>query len=161
MPITQRLYEKAMGAAVALPIDPTPSVTPSVTPSITVTPTISTTPSVTPSISITPSVTATPSVTPTPSTSQAHWYTVNIYNCSTAGGNINCGQFVGQTTVFSYSTNLSMSYYYPSSSVSGSVTSSFIYQPISTASSGSNVVYLNTATGYISCTLACSASLAS
>jgi len=149
MPVTQRLYEKAQSAVIAQPT-PTPTVSVSVTPSIT--PTISITPSVTPSI--TPSVTVTPSIsiTPTPSTSQARWYTANIYNCSTAGGNINCGQFVGQTTLFSYSTNLSMSFYYPSAS--------FIYQPISTTASGSTVTYISGITGYTSCATACSASLA-
>ena len=149
MPVTQRLYEKAQSAVIAQPT-PTPTISVSATPSIT--PTISITPSVTPSI--TPSVTVTPSIsiTPTPSTSQANWYTANIYNCSTAGGNINCGQFVGQTTLFSYNTNLSMSFYYPSAS--------FIYQPISTSASGSAVTYLSDITGYTSCATACSASLA-
>ena len=152
MPITRRLYDKAMGAAVAYSVDPTPSITPSVTPTISVTPSISITPSVTPSISITPSVTPSVTITPTPSTSQAHWYTANIYNCSTAGGTVNCGQFVGQTTLFSYNTNLSMSYYYPSAS--------YIYQPISTTASGSAVTYLTGVVGYASCATACSASLA-
>jgi hypothetical protein len=149
MPITLRVYEKAQSAVIAQPT-PTPSTTISATPSVT--PTISITPSVTPSISITPSVTPSVTITPTPSTSQAHWYTANIYNCSTAGGTVNCGQFVGQTTLFSYNTNLSMSYYYPSAS--------YIYQPISTTASGSAVTYLTGVVGYASCATACSASLA-
>jgi hypothetical protein len=149
MPITQRLYEKAQSAVIAQPT-PTPSTTISATPSVT--PSISITPSVTPSI--TPSVTVTPSIsiTPTPSPSSAYCYTVNIYNCSTAGGNINCGQFIGQTTLFSYNTNLSMSFYYPSAS--------YIIQPISMAASSSAATFYTGSTGYNNCALACSASLA-
>jgi hypothetical protein len=149
MPVTQRLYEKAQSAVIAQPT-PTPTISVSATPSIT--PTISITPSVTPSISITPSVTPSITVTPTPSTSQANWYTANIYNCSTAGGNINCGQFIGQTTLFSYNTNLSMSFYYPSAS--------YIIQPISIAASSSAATYYTGSTGYNNCALAYSASLA-
>jgi hypothetical protein len=149
MPVTQRLYEKAQSAVIAQPT-PTPSTTISATPSVT--PTISVTPSVTPSISITPSVTPSLTPTPTPSPSSFYCYTVNIYNCSTAGGNINCGQFVGQTTLFSYNTNLSMSFYYPSAS--------YVVQPISMAASSSAVTYYTGSTGYNNCALACSASLA-
>jgi len=99
----------------------TPSVTPTVTPSIT--PTITVTPSITPSITPTITVTPTKTVTPTPTASPAYVYLANVYGCSSVNNQAQCGQLIGQTTIYNGLTDFTIGAYY--------VSSSKILQPIS------------------------------
>ena len=139
MPLTERLYKKNNAV---INVAPTPPNTPSVTPSISITPSISLTPSETPSISITPSETPSISITPTPTPSLAYNYLFNVYNCLDG----NCNQFLSQKVGFSYSTSLTIGYYYPSGSL--------VVQPIS-ISSGITEFILSNTTGYNNCASVC------
>ena len=145
MPITKRLYEKTSGVLnVPSSILPSPSVSP--TPSVT--PTVTVTPSITPTISVSPSIPASPSVTPTPTPSTAYYYVANIYACSIIGGQLQCGQYLGQGDIYS-NTALAIGKYYINNS-----TSSQIYQAVSETTNPISPVTVNS-TSYNSCYEAC------
>lgn len=113
MPITARLYEKEL-AALNVQTSQLPTVTP--TPTISVTPSISITPSETPSISVTPSITVTISLTPTPSPSVAYYAVASKFNCLSTNNNISCGQYVGNTYIYSGTNSFSFGKFYASGS---------------------------------------------
>lgn len=148
MPITKRQYEKdqaVLNIQTSVSVTPSITATPSITPTISVTPSI--TPTVTPSITITPSI----SITPSPTPSSAYFYLSNIYNCYSGSGLIECGQFIGQTSIYNPSSNFTVGNFYTGSN-------NLIYQPVSVTTSGSGAITVNGGAGYTSCTLACSSS---
>jgi|LakMenEpi03Aug12_release.lakeMendotaPanAssembly.Ray.scaffolds.fasta_scaffold357535_2 hypothetical protein len=148
MPVTRRQYEKdqaVLNIQVSITATPTISVTPSVTPTISVTPSV--TPTVTPTISVTPSI----SITPSPTPSSAYFYLANIFTCYSGSGLIECGQFIGQTSIYNPSSNFTVGNFYTGSN-------NRLYQPISVTASGSGAITVNGGAGYTSCNLACSSS---
>lgn len=138
MPVTKRLYEKNQ---TALNVQPSPSVTP--TPSLT--------PTITPSISVSPiPVSVTPTVTPSPSI--AYYYLANMYTCYQAYGQLNCGNFIGQSIIYNGITAFTLGSYYASGSNPGRI----VYQPLYPVAPTGNVIYVNSfVSGSSSCTSAC------
>lgn len=130
MPITKRLYEKVSGI-LNIPSSILPSLSPTPTPSIT--PSVTATPSITPTISITPSITPTISITPTPTPSSAYYYLANIYGCN----GTSCGFYLGQTSVYSY-TSLLLGYFYSNSGITTRV-----YQIVSPINNPINPITIN------------------